>query len=143
MPGRNASPRRRRATRLSRNSCLTDLRCQPLALSSRTVRALVISDLAVTMAPGRRAVNLCRARVSLTSARQRERELAGPAPPDRPGARGQVDGAVRLDRQLRAEVIPEGIAARVAERHRVAGRRALPAEERRPVVVEVAEARGD
>src|SRR5438132_1284173 len=58
MPGRNVSPLRSRATRLSRSSCLTDFRCQPLSRSSLIVRALVMSDSSATMRPGADAVNL-------------------------------------------------------------------------------------
>src|SRR2546423_15206997 len=42
MPGRKELPLRSRAMRLSRSSCLTDLRCQPAARSSLSVRAWVI-----------------------------------------------------------------------------------------------------
>src|SRR5205085_9985437 len=42
MPGRNELPLRSRAMRLSRSSCLTDLRCQPAARRSLRVRAWVI-----------------------------------------------------------------------------------------------------
>src|SRR6266849_9749580 len=60
---------------------------------------------------------------------------------DRPGASDQTDAAVGLDRQGRPDALTEGGAALLAERHAVPGRGRLPAEERRPVVVEVLEDR--
>src|SRR3970040_1951457 len=45
MPGKSWAPALRRATRLSRSSCLTDLDLSPLARSSPTVPALVTRSL--------------------------------------------------------------------------------------------------
>src|SRR5215216_4467324 len=64
-----------------------------------------------------------------------------PLAADCPGSRDEGDRAVVSDGQIGADAIAKSVPAILAESHRVAGGRALPPEEWRPVVVEVAKQR--
>src|SRR5262245_66083746 len=61
---------------------------------------------------------------------------------DGPGARNQTDAPVGLDGKHRPDALPQRGAALLGERHAVAGRGRLAAEERCPVIVEVLERGG-
>src|SRR5688572_28791062 len=69
--------------------------------------------------------------------------ILGPCAAHSPRARHQRNGAVWGKGQPRADALAQGGASLVAQRHYVAGRRPLPAEERQPVVVKIPEVRRD
>ena len=58
-----------------------------------------------------------------------------------PSAGGKMDGAVSSDEQSGANALPQSRAMVLPECHRVAGGRALTAEEGQPVIVAIAEDR--